>query len=282
MLLDGKAYSQKLKEELKKEVEALTNETGITPGLAIVCTNYAEASKIYVKNKLKAAKYCNIFASLIEVSLDISENDLIALIEKLNKDEKYHGIIVQLPLPPHINEQRIINAIDEKKDVDGFGICNKGKLFCGMPTINSATPQGIIKLLEEYNIEIASKHAVVVGRSNIVGKPMALMLLNKNATVTICHSKTKNLKSITSKADILVVAIGKANFITKDMVKKHAVVIDVGTNKVGNKLCGDVDFKKVAKKCSYITPVPGGVGPLTVVSLLENTVIAYKKILNIE
>ena len=276
MLLDGKQLSKKIKKELKDEVSSLS----IKPTLAIVLVGNNPASEIYVKNKLKSAKYCGINTSLIIFEETITQEKLISEIHNLNNNEIYHGIIVQLPLPKHINEQKIINAIDPKKDVDGFGILNKGKLFSGLNSIESATPKGIIRLLEEYNIEIKGKHAVVVGRSNIVGKPMAIMLLNKHATVTICHSKTENLKEITKQADILVVAIGKAKFITKDMVKEGAVVIDVGTNRVNDLLVGDVDFENVEPVTSYITPVPGGVGPLTIASLLENTVIAYKNIID--
>lgn len=274
MLLDGKQLSKKIKKELKDEVSSLT----IKPTLAIILVGNNPASEIYVKNKLKSAKYCGINTSLIIFEETITQEKLISEIHNLNNNEIYHGIIVQLPLPNHIDEQAIINAIDPKKDVDGFGILNKGKLFSGLNSIESATPKGIMRLLEEYNIEIKGKHAVVVGRSNIVGKPMAIMLLNKNATVTICHSKTENLKEITKQADILVVAIGKTKFITKDMVKEGAVVIDVGTNRVNDLLVGDVDFENVEPIASYITPVPGGVGPLTIASLLENTVIAYKQL----
>lgn len=281
-ILDGKLYSQKLKQELKNEVSNLKEKTGITPGLAIVMVGENPASSVYVKNKIKTASVCGISAELIKVEETISEEDLILLVNSLNNNDKYHGIIVQLPLPRHINEQKIIDTIKYEKDVDGFGIINKGKMFSGLKSIESATPKGIIKLLDEYNIDLTGKNAVVIGRSNIVGKPMAMLLLNKNATVTICHSKTENLKAITKNADILVVAIGKARFITEDMVKDNAIVIDVGTNRVDDKLCGDVDFENVKNKCSYITPVPGGVGPLTIMSLLENTVIAYKNILNLK
>lgn len=274
MLLDGKQLSKKIKKELKDEVSSFS----IKPTLAIILVGNNPASEIYVKNKLKSAKYCGINTSLIIFEETITQEKLISEIHNLNNNEIYHGIIVQLPLPHHIDEQKIINAIDPKKDVDGFGILNKGKLFSGLNSIESATPKGIMRLLEEYNIEIKGKHAVVVGRSNIVGKPMAMMLLNKHATVTICHSKTENLKEITKQADILVVAIGKAKFITKDMVKEGAVVIDVGTNRVNDLLVGDVDFENVEPVASYITPVPGGVGPLTIASLLENTVIAYKQL----
>ena len=282
ILLDGKNYSKKLKNELREEVDQLIEKVGIAPGLAIVLVGEDPASCIYVRNKMKAANFCHIKADLIQVTKTISENELLDLVYKLNQDDTYHGIIVQLPLPKHINEQAIIDAIIDKKDVDGFGIINKGKLFSGLPCIKSATPKGIMKLLEEYDIELEGKNAVVVGRSNIVGKPMAMMLLEKNATVTICHSRTKKLGEITKQADILIVAIGKDRFIKENMVKDGAVVIDVGTNRVDEKLYGDVDFENVKDKCAYISPVPGGVGPLTISSLLENTIIAYKNIFNIK
>ncbi len=280
MLLDGKNFSKKLKDNLKNEVEELINIYNEAPGLAIVLVGDNPASAVYVRNKVKAAGYCNIKASLLHYEKTITEEELLNVVNELNNNNEIHGIIVQLPLPKHINEQKIIDMISPLKDVDGFGILNKGKLFSGLTSIESATPKGIMSLLEEYNIDVKGKHAVIVGRSNIVGKPMALLLLNKNATVTICHSKTSNLAEMTRLADILVVAIGKPKFITKDMVKKGAVVIDVGTNRVEDKLVGDVDFEEVEKIASYITPVPGGVGPLTIASLLENTVIAYKNIKN--
>lgn len=278
MILDGKAVSKKRKENLKQEVLKLIDIYHITPTLAIVRVGDDEASKIYVRNKIKAASFCNINTKLIELNSDVSMDELLNIVESLNKDTSVHGIIVQLPLPPHLNEQIIINAIADEKDVDGFGLLNKGKLFSKIPSIAPATPQGIIHLLEEYNVEIEGREAVVVGRSNIVGKPIAMLLLDKNATVTIAHSKTKNLKEVTKRADILVVAIGKAKFITADMVKENAVVIDVGINRIDNKLYGDVDYENVSSKVSYITPVPGGVGPLTIVTLLENTIIAYKNL----
>ena len=235
------------------------------------------ASKIYVKNKIKACEYTGIKSTLIKKEETIQTEELVALIEELNNDDSVDGIIVQLPLPKHIDEQLIINTISHKKDVDGFGIENKGRLFSGLDCFKSATPFGIIKLLEAYNIDITGMNAVVVGRSNIVGKPMSIMLLDKNATVTICHSRTKDLKSVTSQADLLVVAIGKTKFIKEDMVKENAIVIDVGMNRDEFGLCGDVDFENVSKKASYITPVPGGVGPLTIAMLLTNTVLAYKR-----
>ena len=281
-ILNGKEVSKTIKNNLKSEVKDLIETTGIVPSLSIILVGSNPASEIYVRNKIKAANYCEINANLIRKDEDIQEEELVNLVNQLNEDQSCHGIIVQLPLPKHINEQKVIDAISYKKDVDGFGIINKGRLFSGLDSIESATPHGIIQLLDAYDIELAGKNAVVIGRSNIVGKPMALLLLNRNATVTICHSRTKNLSEITKTADILVVAIGKPKFITADMVKKDAVVIDVGTNRVEEKLCGDVDFEEVSKIASYISPVPGGVGPLTIASLLENTVKAYKKILNIE
>lgn len=281
-ILNGKEVSKTIKNNLKSEVKDLIETTGIVPSLSIILVGSNPASEIYVRNKIKAANYCEINANLIRKDEDIQEEELVNLVNQLNEDQSCHGIIVQLPLPKHINEQKVIDAISYKKDVDGFGIINKGRLFSGLDSIESATPHGIIQLLDAYDIELAGKNAVVIGRSNIVGKPMALLLLNRNATVTICHSRTKNLSEITKTADILVVAIGKPKFITAEMVKKDAVVIDVGTNRVEEKLCGDVNFEEVSKIASYISPVPGGVGPLTIASLLENTVKAYKKILNIE
>lgn len=280
ILLDGKKVSSNLKDELKIKVEELKSKYNVTPKLSIVLVGANPASLVYVKNKVKACEYTGITPDLINVSEEISEEDLLNLVNKLNKDDSIHGIIVQLPLPKHINEQKVIDAICKEKDVDGFGIENKGRLFCGLDSLHSATPEGIMTLLDAYNIPIQGKHAVVVGRSNIVGKPIAMLLLSKNATVTITHSKTIDLGSITKLADILVVAIGKAKFITEDMVKEGAVVIDVGINRIEGKLYGDVDFENVASKTSYITPVPGGVGPLTIASLLKNTLTAYERILN--
>lgn len=278
-LLDGKMVSTNLKNELKEKVEILKKTYNITPKLSIVLVGANPASQVYVKNKIKACEYTGIIPELISVEDTITEVELLEIVDKLNNDNSVHGIIVQLPLPKHINEQVIIDAINNKKDVDGFGIENKGRLFCGLDSLHSATPEGIMTLLDAYNIPIEGKHAVVVGRSNIVGKPIAMLLLAKNATVTITHSSTKDLASITKQADILVVAIGKAKYITSDMVKEGATVIDVGINRIDGKLYGDVDFENVANKTSYITPVPGGVGPLTIASLLKNTLIAYERIL---
>lgn len=278
-LLDGKMVSTNIKNNLKEKVINLKNTYGVTPKLAIVLVGENQASQVYVRNKVKACAYTGIESKLIELDENISQEELLQLVNELNNDLTIHGIIVQLPLPKHINEQIIIDSINNKKDVDGFGIENKGKLFCGLEALHSATPEGIMRLLDAYNIPIEGKNACVIGRSNIVGKPIAMLLLSRNATVTIAHSKTQNLKEITKQADILVVAIGKAKFVTADMVKENAVVIDVGINRVNNTLCGDVDFENVKDKTSYITPVPGGVGPLTIASLLKNTLLAYENIL---
>ena len=275
-LLDGKKTSNDIKLSLKNEIELLIQKYGRAPHITIILIGEVEASHIYVRNKLKACKLIGMQATLIKKEKNITTSELIEIINNLNNDDNVDGIIVQLPLPKHIDEQLIINTINAEKDVDGFGIINKGRLFSGLPCLKSATPFGIIKLLEDYNIDCTGKEAVIIGRSNIVGKPMSIMLLDKNATVTICHSKTKNLSEITKKADILVVAIGKAKFVTKEMIKDNAVVIDVGMNRDEYGLCGDVDFENVKEKASFITPVPGGVGPLTIAMLLYNTVEAFK------
>lgn len=277
ILLDGKKVSKDIKDNLKQEVLNIINENKRVPHLAIVLVGNVMASQIYVKNKIKACEYTGIRATLIKKEETVTNEELVSLVKELNSDNEIDGIIVQLPLPKHIDEQLIINTISSTKDVDGFGIENKGKLFSGLECFKSATPFGIIKLLEAYNIDITGMNAVVVGRSNIVGKPMSIMLLDKNATVTICHSRTKDLKKVTSQADLLVVAIGKTKFIKEDMVKENAIVIDVGMNRDEFGLCGDVDFENVSKKASYITPVPGGVGPLTIAMLLTNTLLAYKR-----
>lgn len=275
ILLDGKLTSKTIKENIKNEVNKLKDIYGKTPSLAIIQVGNNPASQIYVRNKIKAAAFCNIDARHIHLDESIQEDELLQVIDELNQDDNINGIIAQLPLPKHINENTVINHICEEKDVDGFSISCKGKLFGNIDTFTPATPTGIMRLLDIYNINIEGKNAVVVGRSNIVGKPMAMLLLNKNATVTIAHSRTKNLKEVTKNADILVVAIGKAKYITEDMVKEDAVVIDVGINRIDDKLYGDVDFENVSKKASYITPVPGGVGPLTIATLLENTLKAF-------
>lgn len=277
IILDGKKVSKDIKDSLKQEVSDIIKQNKRAPHLAIVLVGEVMASQIYVKNKIKACEYTGIKATLIKKEETVTNEELVLLVNELNNDDEIDGIIVQLPLPKHIDEQLIINTISSKKDVDGFGIENKGKLFSGLECFKSATPFGIIKLLEAYNIDITGMNAVVVGRSNIVGKPMSIMLLDKNATVTICHSRTKDLKNVTNKADLLVVAIGKTKFIKEDMVKENAIVIDVGMNRDEFGLCGDVDFENVSKKASYITPVPGGVGPLTIAMLLTNTLLAYKR-----
>lgn len=271
-LIDGKKVSQDIKDELKDTVRKLKDEgTQIT--LAVVLVGEDPASKVYVRNKQNACEYVGINSKTYNLPETTSETDLLELIHELNKDEKVNGILVQLPLPKHIDEDLVIKTISPLKDVDGFHPENVGKLSIGQPGFVSCTPAGIIKLLQYYNIEIEGKNCVVIGRSNIVGKPMAMLLLQENGTVTVCHSKTKNLKGITKQADILVSAIGKTKFLTKDYVKEGAVVIDVGMNQdENNKLCGDADFEALKDHVKAITPVPGGVGPMTIAMLLNNCV----------
>lgn len=274
IIIDGKLVAQEVKAKVSKKVKEL-QENGITPGLAVIIIGNNPASRIYVNNKKKACAEISIYSKEYALPDTTSQKKLIELISKLNNDDSINGILVQLPLPNHINEKAVIEAIDPLKDVDAFHEINVGKIMIGEYDLLPCTPAGIIELLNSQNIEIEGKHCVVVGRSNIVGKPMAMLLLHRNGTVTICHSKTKNLKKICKNADILIAAVGKAKFITSDMVKKGAVVIDVGMNKdENNKLCGDVDFDNVKKIASYITPVPGGVGPMTIAMLMKNTVTA--------
>ena len=275
MLLDGKALSNQIKLDLKEKVSILIEQYNCVPTLSIVVVGSNPASEVYVRNKVKTAKSIGMNAEVINLNEDVSMEELIKVVDALNDNDSVNGIIVQLPLPRHLNEQLIIDRISNIKDVDGFGLLNKGKLLAGEKSLRPATPYGIIKMLDAYNIELTGKNALVIGRSNIVGKPIALMLLEKNATVTIAHSKTQNIKEISKNADLIVVAVGKPKFLTMDMVKEGAVIVDVGINRDGNVLCGDVDFEEVSKKVSFITPVPGGVGPLTIVSLLENTINAY-------
>ena len=275
MLLDGKETAKQIKIELKEKIKTLKETYNKVPTIAIVLVGNNPASEIYVRNKIKAASFVGMNHQLVKLDESITMEELLNEVERLNNDQDVSGIIVQLPLPNHLDEQIVINHINNKKDADGFGLLNKGKLFSGLPCLRPATPLGVMYLLEKYNIELEGKRAVVIGRSNIVGKPMALMLLEKNATVTIAHSRTKNLKELTKEADVLVVAIGKAKFVTEDMVKEGAVIVDVGINRVDGVLYGDVDFENVEKKASYITPVPGGVGPLTIALLLLNTVTAF-------
>ena len=278
-IINGKEIAQIMKDEMKLEVASL-KEQGKSCCLAVIQVGQDPASSVYVSNKKKACAYIGIESLAYELEESISQKELLTIIDELNHNDMVNGILVQLPLPKHIDEEAVIKAIAPEKDVDGFHPETVGNMCIGSKGFLPCTPAGVIQLLKRSNIEISGKECVVVGRSNIVGKPMAMLLLNKHATVTICHSKTENLKEITKQADILVVAIGKAKFITKDMVKEGAVVIDVGTNRVNDLLVGDVDFENVEPVASYITPVPGGVGPLTIASLLENTVIAYKNKLN--
>ncbi len=276
-IIDGKKVSEHIRAEIAEGVEKLKAKTGITPGLAAVLVGEDPASEIYVRNKRKACANAGMHSEEHKLPAETTEQELLNLVDRLNNDTKIHGILVQLPLPDHINEAKILRAVTPLKDVDGFHPYNVGLLVEGNPRFISCTPHGIIKMLEFYNIEIAGKQAVIVGRSNIVGKPVSMLLLHRHATVTICHSRTKPLDEVTRRADILVAAIGRANFITADMVKEGAVVIDVGINRnEEGKLTGDVDFEAVSQKASYITPVPGGVGPMTISMLLWNTLESAK------
>lgn len=275
-IIDGKAVSQFVKDEVKKEVSAL-GEKGVSVGLAVIIVGNDPASRTYVNNKKKACEATGIISEEYALPDDTTMEELLALIKELNAKKSINGILCQLPLPKHLDEKAVIENIDPIKDVDAFHAVNTGHIMIGDYSFLPCTPAGIMEMLKYYNIEIEGKECVVIGRSNIVGKPMAMLLLQKNGTVTICHSRTKNLKEVTSRADILVAAVGIPYFVTADMVKDGAVVIDVGMdrNKEG-KLCGDVDFAEVEKKASYITPVPGGVGPMTIATLMKNTVTAAK------
>ena len=270
-ILDGKKVSARIKEEVAKEALAL-REKGIRPGLAVILAGNDPASRVYVNNKKKACEACNIYSEEYTFPETVTESELLELIDHLNRSDKIHGILVQLPLPAHIDEKKIINAISEKKDVDAFTPANVGKIMIGNFDFLPCTPAGVMELIKESGISPEGKECVVVGRSNIVGKPQAMLLLHANGTVTVCHSKTKNLAEITRRADILVAAVGKANFITGDMIKDGAVGIDVGMNRnEEGKLCGDVDFESAARVAGAITPVPGGVGPMTIAMLMKNT-----------
>ena len=276
-LLMGKEVSDRIKDEMKIEVENL-KKAGINPGLAVILVGEDPASKVYVSNKKKACEYIGINSFEYKLPEETTEEELLALIDKLNNDNTVSGILCQLPVPKHINEESIINAIDPKKDVDAFHPVNVGKIMTGNYDFVPCTPAGVMELIKESGIDVTGKECVVVGRSNIVGKPMSMLLLHKNGTVTICHSRTKDLAEVTRRADILVAAVGQAYFVKEDMVKDGAVVIDVGMNRnAEGKLCGDVDFEKVKDKCSFITPVPGGVGPMTITMLLKNTLTASKE-----
>jgi len=275
-LLNGKELAKKVREELKIEVETLKNE-GIIPKLAVIMVGDNSSSEVYVKNKSKACIKVGIEFEEFLMDKETSEKELLELIEKLNNDDSVNGILLQSPVPKHIDINKAFRTIKPEKDVDGFNPVNVGNLVIGEDCFISCTPYGVMKLLKEYNIEIEGKNAVVLGRSNIVGKPMVQCLLSENATITVCHSKTKEIKNIVKNADIIISAIGKPNFVTEDMIKEGTVVVDVGINRLENgKIVGDVDFESVNKKAGYITPVPGGVGPMTIAMLLENVVKATK------
>ena len=275
-IIDGKIISASVKERVKAEVSAL-KEKGITVGLAVIIVGEDPASKVYVSNKKKACENLGIISEEYALPESTTNEELLALIDELNSKPSINGILCQLPLPPHLDEKLIINSIDPEKDVDAFHPFNVGKIMIGDFDFLPCTPAGVMEMLKYENIEVEGKTCVVIGRSNIVGKPMNMLLLHQNGTVTVCHSKTKNLKEICRNADILVAAVGRPKFVTEDMVKNGAVVIDVGINRVDGKLCGDVDFDNVKNKVSAITPVPGGVGPMTIAMLMQNTLTAAKK-----
>ncbi|MCB2828967.1 bifunctional methylenetetrahydrofolate dehydrogenase/methenyltetrahydrofolate cyclohydrolase [Streptococcus dysgalactiae] len=271
-IMDGKALAQKMQSELTIKVQQLKQEKGIVPGLVVILVGDNPASQVYVRNKERAAIAAGFKSETVRLSESICQEELIGVIERYNEDDTIHGILVQLPLPNHINDKKIILAIDPKKDVDGFHPMNTGHLWSGRPLMVPCTPAGIMEMLREYEVDLEGKHAVIIGRSNIVGKPMAQLLLDKNATVTLTHSRTRHLEDVCRHADVLIVAIGQGHFVTKDFVKEGAVVIDVGMNRDDNgKLIGDVAFDEVSQVASKITPVPGGVGPMTITMLLEQT-----------
>lgn len=286
-IIDGKKTAEEIKKEIAAEVAGMKTRGDRPPHLAAILVGHDGGSEAYMANKVKACEACGFTSSLLRFEEDITEEELLAEIKKLNEDPNVDGFIVQLPLPKHIDEMKVTEAIDYRKDVDGFHPINVGRMSIGLPAFKSATPAGIMELLRRYGIETKGMNAVVVGRSNIVGKPVASLLMQKtepgDCTVTVCHSATKNLKEICRNADLLIAAMGRPGFVKEDMVKEGAVVIDVGTTRVpdasrksGFRLCGDVDFENVAEKCSYITPVPGGVGPMTICSLMINTLLARK------
>jgi len=279
-LIDGNVLSQQLRAQVAADTQALKAQ-GLTPGLAVVLVGDNPASQVYVRNKVKACHDAGLHSVLEKYDATMTEAELLARVEALNNDASIHGILVQLPLPAHIDAQKVIEAISPAKDVDGFHIASAGALMTGMPGFWPCTPYGCMKMLESISYKLKGKHAVVIGRSNIVGKPMALMLLQQNATVTICHSATQDLKAQTLQADVIVAAVGKRNVLTADMVKPGAVVLDVGMNRNDEgKLCGDVDFEGVKQVASYITPVPGGVGPMTITMLLVNTLESAQRALS--
>lgn len=287
-LIDGKAVSEQIKQEIAAEVAEIVARGGKRPHLAAILVGHDGGSETYVAAKVKACEVCGFKSSLIRYEADVTEDELLAKVKELNEDPDVDGFIVQLPLPKHISEQKVIESIDYRKDVDGFHPINVGRLSIGLPCYISATPNGIMELLRRYEIDTRGKKCVVLGRSNIVGKPMAMLMMQKgnpgDATVTVCHSRTQGITEICREADIIIAAIGQPNFVKAEMVKEGAVVIDVGTTRVpdatrksGFKLTGDVKFDEVAPRCSFITPVPGGVGPMTIVSLMKNTLLAGKK-----
>lgn len=287
-LIDGKAISEQVKQEIAAEVAEIVARGGKRPHLAAILVGHDGGSETYVAAKVKACEICGFKSSLIRYESDVTEEELLAKVRELNEDNDVDGFIVQLPLPKHISEQKVIEAIDYRKDVDGFHPINVGRMSIGLPCFVSATPAGILELLKRNHIETQGKHCVVLGRSNIVGKPMASLMVQKaypgDCTVTVCHSRSKNLKEMCLQADIIIVALGVPEFLKADMVKEGAVIVDVGTTRVpdptrksGFRLCGDVKFDEVAPKCSYISPVPGGVGPMTIISLMRNTLLAGKK-----
>ena len=287
-LIDGKAVAAQIKKEIATEVNEILANGGKRPHLAAILVGHDGGSETYVASKVKACEECGFKSTLIRYEADVTEEELLAKVEELNNDADVDGFIVQLPLPKHIDEQKITETIDYRKDVDGFHPVNAGRLSIGLPCFLSATPNGIMELLRRYNIDTKGKKCVVLGRSNIVGKPMANLMMQKSipgdATVTVCHSHTQNIAEECRQADIIIAALGQPHFLKADMVKEGAVVIDVGTTRVpdetrksGFRLCGDVDFDNVAPKCSFITPVPGGVGPMTIVSLMKNTLLAGKR-----
>ncbi|MFY1612730.1 bifunctional methylenetetrahydrofolate dehydrogenase/methenyltetrahydrofolate cyclohydrolase FolD [Macellibacteroides fermentans] len=287
-LLDGKAVAAQMKQEIAAEVAQIKANGGKVPHLAAILVGHDGGSETYVASKVKTCEEVGFKSSLIRYEEDVTEEELLRKVDELNNDPDVDGFIVQLPLPAHISEQKVIEAVDYRKDVDGFHPINVGRMAIGLPCFVSATPAGILELLKRYNIETKGKHCVVLGRSNIVGKPMATLMMQKaypgDCTVTVCHSRSENLKEMCLAADILIVALGVPEFLKEDMVKKGAVIVDVGTTRMpssvtksGYKLTGDVKFDEVAPKCSYITPVPGGVGPMTIISLMRNTLLAGKK-----
>lgn len=279
-ILDGKVISQEIKEELKKEVEELKGH-GVQPGLAVILIGEDPASKVYVNKKAQNCEEIGMYSEVHRLDESTSEEELLNLIDKLNNDPKIHGILVQLPVPDHINEKAVIDSIAIEKDVDGFHPASVGNLVIGDDCLIPCTPHGCMVMLEKAGVDLKGKNAVIVGRSNIVGKPMAMLLLHNHATITVCHSRTKDLTAEISRGDIVIAAVGRAQMVTGEMIKDGAIVIDVGINRLDDgKLVGDVDFESCKEKASYITPVPGGVGPMTIVMLLKNTIIAARRIEN--